>query len=180
MATIFAHALVPVAVRIGVGPGHISKQLLFVAALATLVPDLDVIAFRFGIPYSDAFGHRGFTHSIVFAGLAGLLAAFFARRLNSTTKISFWLVFASMLSHPLLDALTNGGLGVALLWPLFDTRYFMPWQPIMVSPIGIRNFFEARSIQVLASEFYWVVLPLITVVAAAIFVRRRFKQRTQL
>ena len=180
MATIFAHALVPVAVRIGVGPGHISKQLLFVAALATIVPDLDVIAFWFSIPYSDTLGHRGFTHSIAFAGIAGLVAAFFARRLNSTAKVSFWLVFVSMLSHPLLDSLTNGGLGVAFLWPLSDARYFMPWQPIMISPIGIRGFFEARSIQVLISEFYWILLPLSVATFTAIIMRRRFKHPTKI
>lgn len=177
MATIFAHALVPIAFRIGIGPGQISKRLLGVAALATMIPDLDVVAFLFNIPYGDAFGHRGFTHSIAFAGVAGLIAAYFAGLLNSTRKTSFWLVFVSVLSHPVLDALTNGGLGVAFFWPLSDTRYFMPWQPIMVSPIGIVSFFEARSIRVLISEFYWVLLPLSAFAVSAIIARRAISRR---
>ncbi len=175
MATIFAHDLVPIAVRAGVGPGHISNRLLVVAALATVIPDLDVAAFFYGIPYGDAFGHRGFTHSIAFAAMAGLTTSLFATLLNSSRVISFWLVFVSMVSHPFLDAFTNGGYGVAFFWPLSDTRYFMPWQPIMVSPIGIRGFFEARSLQVLLSEFFWIVLPLLTVTVATRFATSRKK-----
>jgi inner membrane protein len=43
-------------------------------------------------------------------------------------------------SHPLLDTLTDGGLGCALLWPFDHTRYFAPWTPIPVSPIGLSFF----------------------------------------
>lgn len=179
MATIFAHALVPIAIRAGARAGSISNRLLLVAALATMIPDLDVIAFWFNIPYGDAFGHRGFTHSITFACVAGGVAALSAKGLQSTAKRAFWLIFVSVLSHPLLDALTNGGLGVALFWPLSDARYFMPWRPIMVSPIGVSSFFEARSIQVLVTEFFWVVLPLTISVAVSVFVRRWRQRRTK-
>jgi len=173
--------LVPLAVRAGAGPRLVSKRLLVVAALATVVPDLDVVAFLYGIPYGDPFGHRGFTHSFAFAGLAGFAATFFARRLNSSKLISFWMIFLSTASHPLLDSLTNGGNGVAFFWPLSDARYFLPWQPIMVSPIGIRSFFEARSIQVLISEFYWVLLPLLVATTSAVFLRHlRGKRKKEL
>jgi hypothetical protein len=43
-------------------------------------------------------------------------------------------------SHALLDTLTNGGLGCALLWPFDLTRYFAPWNPIPVAPIGLYFF----------------------------------------
>jgi hypothetical protein len=43
-------------------------------------------------------------------------------------------------SHPLLDILTDGGLGCALFWPFDDTRYFAPWRPIPVAPIGLAFF----------------------------------------
>src|SRR6267378_8050335 len=42
--------------------------------------------------------------------------------------------FLATASHGLLDAMTNGGLGVAFFAPFCDTRYFLPWQPIVVSP----------------------------------------------
>jgi hypothetical protein len=44
------------------------------AALA-MAPDLDVWAFRLGIPYQAPLGHRGFTHSLAFALVAGATAA---------------------------------------------------------------------------------------------------------
>lgn len=43
-------------------------------------------------------------------------------------------------SHPLLDILTDGGLGCALFWPFDGTRYFAPWRPIPVAPIGLAFF----------------------------------------
>jgi inner membrane protein len=43
-------------------------------------------------------------------------------------------------SHGLLDTLTDGGLGVALLWPFTTRRWFAPWRPLPVAPIGARLF----------------------------------------
>jgi hypothetical protein len=40
-------------------------------------------------------------------------------------------------SHGLLDTLTDGGLGCALFWPFDTSRYFAPWRPIPVSPLGL-------------------------------------------
>jgi inner membrane protein len=71
-----------------------------------------------------------------------------------------------ILSHPLLDALTNGGRGVALLAPFSNERYFFPWRPIEVSPIGMR-FFSERGLSVIASEAVWVWLPALLIYAAA-------------
>ena len=46
-----------------------------------MIPDIDVIGFRFGIHYGDFWGHRGFTHSLVFAALlAGAVALILSRR----------------------------------------------------------------------------------------------------
>jgi DMSO/TMAO reductase YedYZ heme-binding membrane subunit len=69
-------------------------------------------------------------------------------------------------SHGLLDALTDGGLGVAFFAPFDSGRYFFPWRPIEVSPIGA-GFFSARGLAVLASEFVWVWLPSLLLAAVA-------------
>jgi inner membrane protein len=37
--------------------------------------DIDILAFKFGIPYEAFLGHRGFTHSLLFAAVVSLLAA---------------------------------------------------------------------------------------------------------
>jgi inner membrane protein len=55
------------------------------------------------------------------------------------------------ITHPLLDALTDGGAGVMLLFPISDARLFFPWRPIHVSPLGIRRFFDKAG-YILASE----------------------------
>jgi inner membrane protein len=41
-------------------------------------------------------------------------------------------------THGLLDTLTDGGLGIALLWPFSNERFFAPWRPLPVAPIGLR------------------------------------------
>ena len=38
------------------------------------------------------------------------------------------------------DTMTDGGLGAALLWPFSLTRFFAPWNPIPVAPIGLEFF----------------------------------------
>jgi len=102
----------------------------------SLLPDADVLAFKLGISYRDPFGHRGASHSIAFAVACGLVAAVLARSRRAPARrwgIGLGLV---VLSHPLLDMLTTGGLGVALWWPLSDARVFAPWRFIPVAPLG--------------------------------------------
>jgi inner membrane protein len=102
-----------------------------------MLPDADVVALAFGVAYEDAWGHRGATHSLVFAGLIGAAAAMTAPRFG-LRRLKTW-VLASLVvaSHPLLDTMTDGGLGCALFWPFDLTRYFAPWRPIPVSPLGL-------------------------------------------
>ena len=70
-------------------------------------------------------GHRGFTHSIFFAALlAGLVTFVFFQKNPGSPLTIFLFLFLSTLSHPVLDALTNGGLGVGLFAPFSNERYF--------------------------------------------------------
>ncbi|MCP4149495.1 MAG: metal-dependent hydrolase, partial [bacterium] len=41
--------------------------------LLPMLPDADVIGFKFGVSYGDFLGHRGFFHSLFFAFIAALL-----------------------------------------------------------------------------------------------------------
>jgi inner membrane protein len=153
---------------------EVPKRMWLVGALAAAAPDLDVIGFRFGIEYGDALGHRGLTHSIPFAGaLAGLVALTFRSGVPGLPRGRLWFFnFLATASHGLLDALTDGGLGVALLAPLDNSRYFFPVRPIRVSPIGIRRFFSERGLQVIGSELLWVWLPSFLVAGLALGLRR--------
>ena len=85
--------------------------------------------------------------------------------------LAFLFLFAAISSHGLLDTLTNGGLGIALLWPWSEHRYFMPFHPIEVAPLGLSRFLSERGLSVLKSELYWVWLPAIAATGLMIFVR---------
>lgn len=172
MATLFTHPLIPIAIVLALGKLGGSPRLLFYACLASVLPDIDVLAFNFGIPYASEFGHRGFTHSFAFAAGIGLLGVVFCRQLAASPAAAFGLLFIAMASHGLLDAMTNGGLGVALFWPFTADRLFLPWTPVEVSPIGISGFFTERGAVVLLSEFKWIWMPLVLVTAISCLFRR--------
>ena len=117
----------------------------------SLLPDADVIGFSFGVKYGDAWGHRGATHSVAFALAIGGLVALAARRLR-VSPLRVWMIASAVLvSHGLLDTMTDGGLGCALFWPFDLTRYFAPWRPIPVAPIGLA-FFSPHGLLVSLTE----------------------------
>jgi len=125
-----------------------------------MLPDLDVVSFFLGIPYGARLGHRGLSHSLLFALLISLLVALAASGLLAVAWWLLWLCFfVAMASHTLLDAMTDGGLGVALFSPLDDRRYFLPFRPIRVSPIGLAAL-GRWGLRALLSEVFWVWLPL--------------------
>jgi len=199
MPSIITHAAVPLALWCAADRGRIPPRLLAAGVIASMLPDADVLAFALHIPYADAFGHRGASHSLLFAGVLAMVAALLhsfgrgrpwsaphssgsrrpwsalscqprwapttqAATLASTVQAAVF-VFICAASHPLLDALTSGGLGVALAWPWSDHRFFAPWRPIRVSPFA-PQFFSARGIATLLSELRWVWLPLAGAVVA--------------
>jgi inner membrane protein len=72
--------------------------------------------------------------------------------------------------------MTDGGLGVAFFSPFDNHRYFLPWRPIHVSPIGFERFFTTRGLVVFESEFLWIWLPVALLMAGAwIFHTRSFR-----
>lgn len=134
------------------------------AAFCAVAPDFDVAAFRLGIAYAAPLGHRGFSHSLVFALLLGLCATLLLRfLLRASARPPFARTLALLTlataSHGVLDAMTDGGLGVAFFSPFDLTRYFLPWRPIAVSPLGVGRFFSAHGLAVVQSEALWVGLP---------------------
>jgi len=106
------------------------------SALA-LLPDVDVVGFALGVEYADPWGHRGATHSMAFAAALGLAIGLCARWLARPVTRTACFAILVLLSHPLLDTMTDGGLGCALWYPFDLTRYFAPWRPIPVAPIGL-------------------------------------------
>lgn len=176
MATVFSHALVGAAIVSLFPEKYRCKKSYGIAALTAVVPDFDYLGFIQRIPYDSLWGHRGMTHSIVFALLLATFFAFLLREKNEKTYLGFFiLLFLTTISHALLDACTNGGLGVAFYSPYNTFRYFFPWRPIQVSPMGI-GFFSERGLMVLLSEFYWIVLPCLMIFLSRLILKQQIKK----
>ena len=179
MATVLSHAIAAVALGVGCGRA-IPSRAIFYGAVSSMVPDLDVLGFGLGIRYGDPLGHRGFTHSLFFAATWAVLVTvvlFFKPADRRRWPAIGLFLFLATASHGLLDALTDGGLGVAFFAPFDHARYFFPWNPIAVSPIGA-HFFSSRGLAVLMNEAHWIWLPSIVFAGVAMLIRRRAKVRS--
>ena len=160
MPTILTHPAVPLAVGVALGTRVVPPRLLLTGVVLSILPDLDVLAFRLGIAYADTLGNRGFSHSLLFAFMATFACATAYRPMRTRFQIALPFLLIAAVSHGVLDAFTNGGMGIAFFWPWWDARFFAPVRPIEVSPIGFARFFSARGASVMASEVLWVWLPL--------------------
>jgi inner membrane protein len=165
--SILTHPAVPLGIALACGSRLVPPRLIVAGVAASILPDLDVIGLHFGIAYDDAFGHRGFSHSIAFALALGALSFFVARSLRASPRVAAIFIFTATVSHPLLDMFTNGGMGVALFWPLTEARLVAPIRMIEVSPLSIAAFFGPAGVRVMASELLWVWLPVMGLATVA-------------
>ena len=180
MPTILTHPAVPLALALGTGRRVTSWRLLAAGAVASALPDLDSVGFWAGVPYGHLFGHRGFTHSLFFAAVMGLLGWLAASFLRVPPPWALAFVALSTASHGLLDTLTNGGLGIALLSPFSNHRFFAPWRPIPVSPIGVHGLASPRGLSLFGAELLLVWLPCLTLGVFGWFARQRRQGSTAL
>ena len=175
MASVLSHP----AVALGLGPLFASKgvepRVWTLGAVCTVVPDVDVIGFHYGIQYGDLFGHRGITHSLAFAALLASVSvgALFRSPAWSGQRLAIGIfLFLCAASHGFFDAMTNGGLGVAFFAPFDNRRYFLPLRPLEVSPIGTYGFFGPRGVTVLKTELVWVWFPCLALGLGAMIARK--------
>jgi len=175
VASAFTHAAAALALGTAFRRPGPPARFWVLGALCAALPDVDSIGFALGVPYDHVLGHRGLTHSIAFAALlaAGVVAVAFRGGEWRAARGRLWLFFfLATASHGLIDAMTTGGLGVAFFAPFENGRYFLPWRPIVVSPISVRRFFTERGAAVLASELRWVWLPAAALAATCLLARR--------
>jgi inner membrane protein len=176
MASAFSHAIVAASVGTAFWRRGASNRFLALGALFSALPDVDVVGFGLGIQYGDLLGHRGLSHSLAFAAVMATIGSFLSsgRSAAQPGRLTAWFYFfLATASHGLLDAMTDGGLGVAFFSPFSNARYFLPWRPVVVSPIGVAEFFSERGLKVLRSEVKWIWLPAGIFVILALAVRRR-------
>lgn len=122
-------------------------------ALAIL-PDADVAGVALGLDYHGAYGHRGYTHSVLFAVTIAGLAYVVARKWGTRPWFTALLAFLAVISHGLLDAMTYRTRGMPFIWPLSDLRVTFPWRHIPPAPVGT-NYLSQRGLEVAAVEFVY-------------------------
>lgn len=163
MPTIMTHGLVGLAAGKLLATRPLPLKFWLLAGLCPMLPDADVLLRSFGIDDRHPFGHRGFTHSLFFAVLAGTLLVVLAFPERQRFSRGWWRLVAffsaAIASHGVFDAMTGGGAGIAFFAPFDNSRYFLPWRPIKVSPTSLAAFISGRGVRVLLSEMFWIWLP---------------------
>ncbi len=175
LPTVPSHAVAALGLAAWFWHPHVPNRVWLLGIVCAVLPDADVLSFRLGIPYAHVLGHRGLSHSVLAAvALGGTIAWLgFRRGVPGLAAWQLWLYLTlATASHGLLDALTDGGEGVAFWAPVDNGRYFLPWQPIEVSPLNPRRFLSERTLTVLRSEMVWVWLPATCLALVAWALRR--------
>ena len=171
MPTVMSHAVVALALGPAFRRTHWPARVWWAAALCAAVPDADVLGVFAGMPLGSLLGHRGLTHSFAFA--AALAAVLAPLLVPPGTRDRLWVyLFLATASHGILDGMTDGGIGVAYFAPFDAGRYYLPWRPIAVSPLGIRRFLTPRGAAVLTNEALYLWLPSAVFATTAWFLTR--------
>ena|ERR1700741_2584000 len=179
MPTIISHAAIAVPLITAFPERTVPRRLVDIGVAVSIAPDIDVIGSRFGIQYGDLLGHRGLSHSLLVAALlafAALPGASLRPGISMHRGWTWLYFFLAAASHGVLDAFTDGGLGVAFFSPFDTSRYFFPVTPISVSPVGL-SFFSVRGLSVLLNELLWVWLPAVGFAVVVLLVRKTGRRR---
>jgi inner membrane protein len=176
MPSSFSHAVAAIALGKAYASRPMPARFWILSAACAIAPDFDVMCTRLGIAYTDMLGHRGLTHSLLFAILLSALITLLAFR-KPPEGISkgalFIFFFLATASHGILDAMVEGTLGVAFFAPFSAERHFLLWRPIVSSPVGW-SFFSAAGVGVLMNEFVWLWVPSIAIIFGQ-WLRQRLK-----
>lgn len=146
------------------------RELLAASAIfivASVAPDIDLVALPFHPPKGAMWGHRGATHSLLAAILIGVLAAWAGRRWSLPALRTAALGFLLASSHLVLDCLNHGSVGVPWLWPVTTLRYGFSWQPIP-AVVRVTDFLTWSGVRVLIAE---------TILFAPLFVWALWRRR---
>ncbi len=164
MASLLTHAALPLLAQRGLPKlTALQRRLAWVAVVCACLPDLDLIGVLFDIRPGDPLGHRGLSHSLLAAAVIALLASALAFRSLGLGSRTWWKVtaflFCATAANGLVDAMTVGDVGVAFFAPFDSTRYFLPWRPLPVCPLGVNEYFGRWGLLVVANELLYVLIP---------------------
>jgi len=184
LPTVITHSVIAVSATFGFRPTKGFLKFLILSIVCSILPDADVFGyFCLYIPANSFFGHRGFFHSPFFAALFSIFIVSIFYRKEVTFSKQWWkyvlYFFILTTSHGILDALTNGGQGIALLSPITNNRYFSPWTPLEVSPLGIKAFLSQRGLTVLTNELLWIWIPSFSIFILLIIIKNMKRNETR-
>lgn len=172
MASPWAHAIAGAAVGAFYQGPRQRRRVITLAAVCAVAPDLDLVGWPLGISPLTLLGHRGLSHSLLFAALLGLLAATALRspvtsRERTTAAIVLMLATAT---HAVIDALTTyAPTGPAFWAPFSNQRYRFSWMPL-TGVGGVHTDF--------GREALYVCLPALLVIGVIEWWRRRARPGT--
>ena len=152
----------------GHAPGQRRMAVAAGGALA-LLPDADVFGVALGLADQGFWGHRGYSHTLAFAGLVALAAFALLRRRVPDPGFAAVLAFVAVASHCVLDAMTYDSRGIAFFWPMVEQRVSLPLQIIPPAPHGLA-YLSWRGVEATAVELVYF-FPII----AAALARRSFQ-----
>lgn len=170
MASLFAHAVVPAVLsRAFVLPDGYARRVAIAGAICGSIPDLDVVTYALEIRANEPLGHRGLFHSLPFALLVALVAtAIVCRKLDKRSpavRSIFVFLLASTAAHGLLDAVTQGEVGVALFAPFSDARLSSPVKLLAACPVGLTEYLGYFGLLSIANELLYAVIPVVLAVS---------------
>jgi len=166
--TAITHAVTAIAAGSIATGRRMSARFWILSVVSSILADMDVLAFAFGIPYDHTFGHRGFFHSLCFAFLWALFVVAICFRNDSLGvkgRLMLCAYFALLTSsHGILDMATDGGLGIALFSPFDKIRYLFPVRPFVAAPLTPSGFLSSWGLLVLLNEALGAWIPLLVLI----------------
>jgi len=162
------HALVPLVTAVSFGKRPLPWRLVIAAMIAATLPDLDAIWKHFlHLGSGSIYSHRGAAHSLFAALLVGAILSIFCKWFRVQRLTAAVVIAASTASHGLLDMMTDGGEGVAYLWPVTSVRLFADWRPLHSTQVH-RAHFVGEALLRIRSEIWQLVLPMTAIMLLAV------------
>jgi len=175
LPSLISHAVVGLAAGVAFSPEQSADSFVPLCIISSTLSDIDGLAFALGIPYNSFFGHRGFFHSITFALILSLLIMHICfPYIKPFTGMWFYyetIFFMLSVSHGILDAMTEGGKGVAFFSPFSQKRYLFPWKPMIACPLTIGDFFSEWGKIAVKSELVWIWLPSFALILLSLWLK---------
>ena len=153
-----AHGLLGASLVAALRPRESPRRYAYALAAGALLANAADLDFCLVFALRSKAWHRGFTHSLVFALLVGLLFLALLGRRRAREAAAYGLAYAS---HAALDfATTKAGGGLELLWPFSAERFALGWRGLSEIPSRLP---PAEVLRSLLLEFALFAPPLLAV-----------------